>query len=108
MIGSRRSCSAWVVHGIAGAGDLKKVGRVGVKQHWSISRLIDHGGAGSSALVIWPRWLTSVPGPDTAHEHRSIVAPMPRPSTPMPDNAHNMQGGRYRQLPHQHHPDHLV
>ena len=89
-----------VVHGIAGAGDLKKVGRVGVKA------LIYFEVMTTVALVVG-LLLAYLFGPG----HGMNIDPSTLDAKALntyADNAHKLQGGGIGSLPAQHHPDHLV
>ena len=89
-----------VVHGIAGAGDLKKVGRVGVKA------LVYFEVMTTVALVVGIL-LAYLFGPG----HGMNIDPSTLDAKAIntyADNAHKLAGRRGRQLPPQHHPDHVV
>ena len=89
-----------VVHGIAGAGDLKKVG-TGRRQGAGLFRGHDHGRAGrrpGARLFVRPR---------PRHEHRSLDARCQGAQYLRRQRA-QAAGRRHRQLPPQHHSDHLV
>ena len=89
-----------VVHGIAGAGDLKKVGRVGVKA------LVYFEVMTTVALVVG--LLLAYPlRPRPRHEHRSVDARC-QGAQHLCRQRPQAAGRRHRQLPAQHHPDHLV
>jgi aerobic C4-dicarboxylate transport protein len=89
-----------VVHGIAGAGDLKKVGRVGVKA------LIYFEVMTTVALVVGLLLAyLFAPGHGMNIDPSTLDA---KALNAYSDNAHKLQGGRDRQLPDQHHPDHLL
>ena len=86
-----------VVHGIAGAGDLKKVGRVGVKAliYFEVMTTV----ALTVGLVLA---FLFAPG------HGMNIDPAtldPKALSNYADNAQKLQGARRRQLHPQHHPD---
>ena len=89
-----------VVHGIAGAGDLKKVGRVGVKA------LIYFEVMTTVALVVG-LLLAYLFGPG----HGMNIDPSTLDAKALntySDNAHKLQGGGIGSFLLEHHPDHLV
>ena len=89
-----------VVHGIAGAGDLKKVGRVGVKA------LVYFEAMTTVALVVG-LLLAYLFGPG----HGMNIDPSTLDAKALSylcRQRPKAQGRRHRQLPDEHHPDHLV
>ena len=89
-----------VVHGIAGAGDLKKVGRVGVKA------LVYFEVMTTVALVVG-LLLAYLFGPGHGMNIDTSTLDAKALST-YADNAQKLQGRRHRQLPPEYHPDHVV
>ena len=89
-----------VVHGIAGAGDLKKVGRVGVKAlvYFEIMTTV--------ALVVGLLLAYHV-RPRPRHEHRHLK-PRCQGARQLCRQGEEPQRRRRRQLPAEHHPDHLL
>ena len=86
-----------VVHGIAGAGDLKKVGRVGVKA------LIYFEVMTTVALVIG-LVLAYVFGPG----HGMNIDPSTLDAKALSNYTGNAEGRRRRRLSDEHHPDHVL
>ena len=89
-----------VVHGIAGAGDLKKVGRVGVKAlvYFEVMTTVALVVGLAARLCVRAR---------PRHEHRSVDARR-QGAQHLCRQRPQAAGRRHRQLPPQHHPDHLV
>ena len=89
-----------VVHGIAGAGDLKKVGRVGVKA------LVYFEAMTTVALVVG--LVLAYPfGPGHGMNIDTVDAGC-QCTLQLRRQCPQAEGRRHRQLPHEHHPDHLV
>ena len=89
-----------VVHGIAGAGDLKKVGRVGVKA------LVYFEAMTTVALIVG-LLLAYLFGPG----HGMNIDPSTLDAKALSSlrrQRPQAQRRRHRQLPHEHHPDHVV
>ena len=90
-----------VVHGIAGAGDLKKVGRVGGKA------LVYFEVMTTVALVVGLVARPTLFAPGDGHEHRTSPARRAR-AQHLRRQCPQAAGRRHRRLRAQHHPHHLV
>jgi len=86
-----------VVHGIAGAGDLKKVGRVGVKA------LVYFEAMTTVALVLG-LLLAYLFGPG----HGMNIDPSTLDAKALSNYTGNAEGRRRRRLSDEHHPDHVL